>query len=735
MGLRRRIMLLVAMGLIIATAPLGVMGVGMLGAAKDRMLAERLALTRATAEHLNWRLARSWEQLEALSRLIIPLWQAGDLDAMRAAATAVVPQLTLFTGGVFLVDSTGRFVFQEPAAPALSPPIAAPPSSVRKTLAEGRRGVSGLVRTAAGIPVVIFTVPVSWAADAPAGALGGIVNLADATLQAFIRGMAIGASGHAVIVNEDGLILASTDPAELFTYEEHPEFFVELIRGGRALVGSTEETLGRAGSTETHVMAFAPLDAAPWGLAVGQNEEETFGPIRRLRDRIILFGVGVLLAALVFAWLDTGAVTAPLRLLKESAERIAGGDLARRIEVRRTDEIGTLARSLEAMRGQLLHSLAEIQRRAYASQSLYEVGSEVLSLQDRDAVLQSVANRAASLLEGDIAVVCLIDESGRTAAVGAVAGSSLDVLRSTGPVALPAGEANLACAGCPHVDTAVLMAHVAVPLTVAARMIGALCVGARGERAFTPHDREVLGGLANLAAMAVENARLQERVLSMAVLDERERIAREMHDSVGQLLGYVNTKAQAVQVLLDAGKIGEAQMQLAQLEEASREVYADLREAILGLRAEISPDRRLVPVLEEYVRRFSELSGLATELRVEGDPSRYILSPTTELHLVRIIQEALTNVRKHAMARRAWVRFSEKDGVLTVSVRDDGQGFDPDREQGSAWPRFGMQTMRERAEAMGGMFLVRSQSGSGTEVVVRIPTTGRSMGGASPVGG
>ncbi len=728
-------MLLVAIGLIIATAPLGVMGVGMLRAAKERMLAERLALTRATVEHLNWRLARSWEQLEALSRLIIPLWRAGDLDAMRAAVVAVVPQLTLFTGGVFLVDSTGRLAFQEPAEPALSLPAAALSSSMRKTLAEGRPAVSGLVRTTTGTPVVIFTVPVSQVADAPGGALGGVLSLTDETLQAFVRGMAIGVSGHAVIVNEDGLILASTDPAELFTYEEHPEFFVELIRGRRALVGSTEKTIGPTGSTETHVMAFAPLDAVPWGLAVGQNEEETFGPIRRLRDRIVLFGVAVLLAALVFAWLDTEAATAPLRLLKESAERIAGGDLARRIEVRRADEIGALARSFEAMRGRLLHSLDEIHRRAEASQSLYHIGTEVLSLQDRDAVLQSVATRAASLLGGDIAVVCLIDESGRTATVQAAAGPGLELLRSTGPVAVSVGEDGLACAGCPLVDTTALKAHAAAPLVVAGRMVGALCVGAWSEGAFTPHEREVLGGLANLAAMAVENARLQERVLSMAVVDERERIAREMHDSVGQLLGYVNTKAQAVRVLLDVGKTGDAQTQLAQLEQASREIYADLREAILGLRAEVSPDRRLVPVLEEYVRRFSELSGLATELRVEGDPGRYALSPTTELHLIRIIQEALTNVRKHAMARRAWVQFSEQDGTLTVSVRDDGQGFDPDRGPGGTWPRFGMQTMRERAEAIGGTFLVRSQSGSGTEIVVRIPTSGRPVRGARPVGG
>jgi nitrate/nitrite-specific signal transduction histidine kinase len=735
MGLRKRIMLLVAIGLVVATAPLGVMGVGMLRAAKDRMLAERLVLTRATAEHLDWRLARSWQQLEALSGLAASFWRAGDLDGMRAGIRAVVPQLTLFTGGIFLMDSAGRLVLQEPASPALSPPPAAALPSVRKTLIEGRPGTSGLVRTAGGLPAVIFTVPVSNAAEVPAGALGGIINLADPTLQAFIDGMAIGASGHAAIVDEEGIVLASTDPAELFTREEHPEFFARLIRERRAQVGPTEEAVGRSGSRETHVMAFAPVAAAPWGLAVGQNEEETFGPIRRLRDRIVLFGVGVLMAALLFAWLDTGAVAAPLRLLKEGAERIAGGDLARRIEVRRADEVGALAGSFETMRVRLIQSLEEIRRRAHASESLYQVGTEVLSLRDRDVVLQSVAERAASLLHGDVAVLCLVNESGHTAGIMAVAGFGVEARGAMSPWSVPVHEEGPRCEDCAYVDAVYRKSHLAAPLMVGGRAVGALCVGRQSGQPFSGEDREVLDGLANLAAIAVENARLQERVHSMAVLEERERIAREMHDGVGQVLGYVNTKAQAVKVLLDAGKIGDAQAQLAQLEEAAREVYADLREAILGLRTEAAPERRLMPALQEYVRRFGELSGVVAELIVEGDPSRYTISPLIELHLIRIVQEALTNVRKHAMARRAWVKFSEQDGVVTVSVRDDGQGFDPSRQQGGAWPRFGMRTMRERAEAIGGTFVVRSESGSGAEVVVRIPVSGERAGDARAAGG
>lgn len=734
MSLRKRIMLLVAIGLIVATAPLGVMGVGMLRAATDRILAERLTMARATAGHISRRLTLGWAQLDDLSGRIAPLWRARDLKRARAVLTGFAPQTTPFSGGIVLIDQSGSLVLTSADQPALPPPLGVLPS-VRQTLTTGRRGVSDLLRTRAGTPVVVFTAPVPAEGDQPAGALAGIINLADPILADFIDGLAVGSSGHAAIVNEEGTVLASTHPAELLTRDEHPEYFARLIREGSALVGSTEETRTPGGSGETHIMAFAPLSAAPWGLAIGQNEEETFGPIRRLRDRIILFGLGVLMAALVFAWLDTGAVAAPLRLLKDGAEHIAGGDLGRQIEVRRADEIGALARSFEVMRVRLLSSLEEIRRRARASQSLYEAGTEVLSLQDRDAVLQSVAARAVSLLHGDVAVVCLVEESGKTANVRAAAGAGLRVTDAVRSFRVAPEAMGVECPGCMSLAAGPLQAHLAAPLTVGGRVVGTLCVGARSGPAFSQEDREVMRGLANVAAIAVENARLQERVQSLAVLEERERIAREMHDGVGQVLGYVNTKAQAVKLLLDAGRVAEAQAQLAQLEEAAREVYADLREAILGLRTETSPERRLMPALQEYVCRFGQVSGVSTELIMEGDPAGYLFSPTTELHLIRIIQEALSNVRKHAMARRACVRFAERDGILTISVSDDGLGLDATQASGGAWPRFGLQTMRERAEAIGGTFSVRPRNGAGTEVVVSLPLDGRSVGDAHPAGG
>lgn len=247
---------------------------------------------------------------------------------------------------------------------------------------------------------------------------------------------------------------------------------------------------------------------------------------------------------------------------------------------------------------------------------------------------------------------------------------------------------------------------------------------------FDKEDEETLRRFATLAALAIENARLHRQIQAMAVTEERARIAREMHDSLAQVLGYVNTKAQATEVLLGSGQTDKAIAQLGQLSEASRAAYADVREGILGLRTSLGEDRDFVPTLREYLVQWQEQSGVAAELHMapeDGFDPR--LSPNAEVQLLRIIQEALANVRKHAAATRARVRLVMENGMLAASVEDDGVGFDPDALGRATVPRFGLSTMRERAEAIGGDLTVASPTGGGTVVLARIPIEPRSARG------
>lgn len=238
---------------------------------------------------------------------------------------------------------------------------------------------------------------------------------------------------------------------------------------------------------------------------------------------------------------------------------------------------------------------------------------------------------------------------------------------------------------------------------------------------FTSEDEELLTMFATQAAVAIENARLYEQVRTFAVVTERERIAREMHDSLAQVLSYVSTKTQAVRELLQEGRVEAGQVQLQQLEQVAQEVYADVREAILGLRTTIGKGRGLFPALQEYLQSFTEQSGVQTQLVVTPQTSAFLFDSRAEIQLIRIIQEALTNVRKHAQAEQAWVRFAADGTWAIVTIEDDGRGFDPSHRRRGAWPCFGLQIMQERAEAVGGSLEIESRPGEGTRVTVRIP--------------
>jgi signal transduction histidine kinase len=214
-------------------------------------------------------------------------------------------------------------------------------------------------------------------------------------------------------------------------------------------------------------------------------------------------------------------------------------------------------------------------------------------------------------------------------------------------------------------------------------------------------------------------------VRNVAVSEERERIAREMHDSLAQVLGYVNIKVQAIQELLKRDETERAATQLDQLSEAARAAYADVREGILALRTSLGPGRTFLEALAEYLERWKEQSQVEASLVVRpANGPLHGLEPAAELQLLRIVQEALANVRKHAQATHVEVRIDVEPQRVETTVADNGRGFDPTAAVRSEdrIPHFGLSTMRERAESVGGSLEVVSGPGEGTRVVVCVPT-------------
>ncbi len=224
----------------------------------------------------------------------------------------------------------------------------------------------------------------------------------------------------------------------------------------------------------------------------------------------------------------------------------------------------------------------------------------------------------------------------------------------------------------------------------------------------------------------------QEQVLrqqrALAVLEERERLARELHDSLGQVLGYVNTQAQAVRELLARGNTTSADSFLARLVEVAQDAHADVREYILGLKAATSPHQGFFPALRQYLHRFGQNHRIALELSIPAELEQKELDPAVQVQLLRIIQEALTNVRKHAEADRVAITFAPREDHIKITVQDNGHGFDVERASARDGQHFGLRIMQERAQEVNGNLQLHSLPGQGTRVTVQVPVPRDSEG-------
>ncbi len=236
----------------------------------------------------------------------------------------------------------------------------------------------------------------------------------------------------------------------------------------------------------------------------------------------------------------------------------------------------------------------------------------------------------------------------------------------------------------------------------------------------------VFGIVERLQADAV--ARGAELAALNAMVEEREQLSREVHDGSAQVLASVLLRVDSVQDLLAGGRVVAARAELERLRATADAAYAEARDDIAGLRTGLRK-QSLAEAVRSLVDRFEERHEIVVDLRVDEVAER--LGPIAQLQALRIVQEALANVRQHARARRARVCIeTSEDGGLRVSVRDDGLGFDPAIGVDDGRQRFGLVTMRERAESVDGWLEVTSSPGAGTTVTVELPLVD-ARGGAS----
>ena len=222
-----------------------------------------------------------------------------------------------------------------------------------------------------------------------------------------------------------------------------------------------------------------------------------------------------------------------------------------------------------------------------------------------------------------------------------------------------------------------------------------------------------------------EQWRAQEQVVEeqrkVAQLQEREHLARELHDGVGQILGYVSIQAQSALTLMQRGKTDKAGSVMDRVAEVAKDAHADIRESILALRAGSEQRKSFKPNLEHYLQRFQENFGIRTELSISSGIDENTFAPEVEANLLRVIQEALTNSRKHSGAHTLKVRVELDTSKALITVTDDGKGFDASRLGSSEGSHFGLVFMRERMEQIDGSLTIESTPNGGTALKLVVP--------------
>jgi signal transduction histidine kinase/DNA-binding NarL/FixJ family response regulator len=408
---------------------------------------------------------------------------------------------------------------------------------------------------------------------------------------------------------------------------------------------------------------------------------------------------------------------------------LAGTQRGERLDARHTRVLEQVALRLAvAFEHAQLHE--EMRRHAQQIETLREVVESISSELDQERLLHRIVAAAVDLLRAYGGAVGLVRPGGDILSLAALvnvpeepgtlipAGSGVMglALSAQGPViAQDYGELP---APIPLEALYHLSPWLAVPIFWQGAVTGVFGIcAADPSRHFSEADVEALTLFAKHAAIAIENARLYQQSRELAVTEERNRLAREIHDTLAQSLTGMILQIEAVEDLL-GGDPEPARAELRSLQGLARTALEEARRSVWGLRPPVLEDASLVDALERLVREESVAGRYGGRFSVGGRPRP--LTPAIEAGIYRIAQEALTNVRRHAEARAVVVLLRFEAGELALTVQDDGRGIEhvPEASEDGG---FGLTSMQERARLLGGAMTLQSEVGRGTRVEVRVP--------------
>ena len=455
-----------------------------------------------------------------------------------------------------------------------------------------------------------------------------------------------------------------------------------------------------------------------------------------------------ILGAAVLLYTGYLFVLEPVGQLKQAIEKIQGGDFEARVERVTSDEFGTLAEGfngmaehLQSMYRNLEHKVAEktaqLEEKHERLESLYEVTALVAKATSLDELAQGFAKSVARIAHADGVAVRWSDQENQRylmlAAHGlpsAMVNDELCVNKgdchcgadAVGPGLRVIPIREIEKTSLQHCAKAGFETVVNIPICQHDHLMGEVDLFYHARVNLSPPERSLLEALSSHLAGAMENLRLNSLEKEAAVSQERHLLARELHDSIAQSLAFLKIQVQLMRDAVQSGNAAEIGKVLEEIDTGVRESYGDVRELLLHFRTRTNTED-IAPALETTLRKFEHQSGLKASLSMQGQGMP--LSPDLQIQVLHIIQEALSNVRKHARASQVWLDVHQQP-EWRFEVRDDGIGF-VTSDNPLDETHVGLRIMSERAQRIGATVEVISTPGHGSSMILTLPRPAHPM--------
>ncbi len=627
-----------------------------------------------------------------------------DPDRLDAALAEERSLAYLFNGGLAVYDIQGSLIWGRSLSAFRQAPSQLHLTALADQVRRSRRPVyTDVIQTPSETGLFVAALAPVIQDGAVRAVLVGLANLQTSTMGtrfANILEIEGGGSGFAYLVDGSGQVLYHRNVAQLGSD------YADMSPVRHVMAGETDARVSEYADGGAVLSGYSPVPGTDWGVVTHQSWDAILGPLQAYSNVLIaVLALGSAIAG-VIVFVIVHRVLRPVQALISGAQRIAEGDFGHAIDVRTRDEMATLAdrfnemtaalaTSHERMEQQVAERTRELRQSEERFRQLYEDAPLAYFSVDRSATIRMANPRASELLgyaRSELIGSSVFDLYADTPEGRAKARDCFNKLERE-------GELNGEEMQMERADGEIKW----ISLTV------------RPVRSPDGAVFEYRSMIVDITARKAAEARAERA----AALEERARLARDLHDSATQSVYSVTLMGEAARRLADQGKADRSAAYLDKLNRAAQQALKEMRLIVHELRPTSSlADLGLIESLRHRLNAVEERAGVETSLHVDGDVP-LSLEAQTELH--HVAREALNNALKHAEATAVAVELTCHDGEVWLTVADDGCGFDVDSVAPNGQGGMGLTNMAERMAQSDGHVVINSTPGAGTTITARLP--------------